>query len=163
MLIFCSVILNVFGLAANLFDQADFLDKEDVDSEISTSQIQENVERIISPELARQGWIALFDGHSLFGWRVESSANWQVKDGQLFATSGQPGLIRTASQFSNFNLYLEYVCAENAEADLFLRTSPRPADDMSNGYRVKLKADDSGEVQKMNAVSYTHLTLPTKA
>ncbi len=150
MLIFCSVILNVFGIVAILFDQTDFLGKECVDSETSTAQIQEHVERIISPELARQGWIALFDGHSLFGWRVESSANWQVKDGQLFATSGQPGLIRTASQFSNFNLYLEYVCAENAEADLFLRTSPRPADDMSNGYRVKLKADDSGEVQKMN-------------
>ncbi|MFH1920964.1 MAG: DUF1080 domain-containing protein, partial [Planctomycetota bacterium] len=35
----------------------------------------------LTPEELAEGWILLFDGETLFGWRAASDANWEVADG----------------------------------------------------------------------------------
>ncbi|NQT12598.1 MAG: DUF1080 domain-containing protein, partial [Planctomycetes bacterium] len=37
----------------------------------------------LTPEELAEGWILLFDGESLFGWRAASEANWAVEDGVI--------------------------------------------------------------------------------
>lgn len=73
-----------------------------------------------------QGWLSLFDGKSLFGWRQESSANWEAKDDAIVVSSGEPGLLRTGVQFDDFELQLEFKSATDARSGVFIRTSPRP-------------------------------------
>lgn len=72
------------------------------------------------------GWLSLFDSESMFGWRREANIDWSVKDGNLVATSGEVGLLRTAVQFADFELKLEYKAAESTNSGVFIRSSPRP-------------------------------------
>jgi hypothetical protein len=72
-------------------------------------------------ELA-EGWIALFDGHSLFGWQAASKADWQVKDGAILVSSGEKGLLCTSVQFDNYVLKADFRAAKNTNSGIFLRT-----------------------------------------
>ncbi len=79
----------------------------------------------LSQEEIANGWIALFDGQTLYGWRAESKADWRVEDGAIKATSGEAGLLRTTTQFSDYLLRLEFRCAAGVNSGVFLRTRPR--------------------------------------
>jgi hypothetical protein len=74
-------------------------------------------------ELA-EGWIALFDGQTLFGWKAHSKANWQVKDGAILVSSGDPGLLCTTVEFDDYALKCDFRAAKGANSGLFLRTPP---------------------------------------
>jgi hypothetical protein len=72
-------------------------------------------------ELA-EGWIALFDGQTLFGWQAQSKADWQVKDGAIFVSKGERGLLTTTVEFDNYVLKLDFRAAQAANSGVFLRT-----------------------------------------
>lgn len=74
-------------------------------------------------ELA-DGWIALFDGQTLFGWKAHSKADWQVKDGAIIVTGGERGLLCTTVGFDNYVLKCDFRAAKNTNSGLFLRTAP---------------------------------------
>jgi len=74
-------------------------------------------------ELA-DGWISLFDGQSLFGWKAHSKADWQVKDGAIFVSGGERGLLCTTVQFDNYVLKADFRAAKNTNSGFFLRTAP---------------------------------------
>lgn len=93
-------------------------------------------------ELVSQGWIALFDGSTLYGWRAESDANWRVDAGCLVADQGSPGLLRTTSQFSDFDLHVEFNAPSAANSGVLVRTSPRPGDRTSDGYEISIAPVD---------------------
>jgi hypothetical protein len=80
----------------------------------------------VSASQVAAGWIALFDGQSLFGWRHTSSANWRVEDGAIVVDEGPPGLLRTASQFDDFELLMRFDCHAETDVSVLLRTSPQP-------------------------------------
>lgn len=82
--------------------------------------------QLTSEELAA-GWILLFDGETLFGWRPESKANWNVKDGTISVSSGEPGLLRTTSQFADYELKVDFRAAKGTNSGVFLRTAPKLA------------------------------------
>ncbi len=72
------------------------------------------------------GWISLFDGHSLFGWRAVTKANWKVENGEIQVSKGERGLLRTTSQFDDYEMTFEYKANERTNSGVFLRTSPKP-------------------------------------
>src|SRR5437867_12788442 len=74
-------------------------------------------------ELA-DGWIALFDGETLFGWKAASKADWQVKDGAIFVSGGEKGLLCTTVEFDNYVLKADFRAAKNTNSGIFLRTAP---------------------------------------
>src|SRR6056297_2049930 len=59
---------------------------------------------ILSAQEIRDGWIALFDGQTMFGWRPQDQANWRIDNATLTADSGQPCLVCTTTQFSDYVL-----------------------------------------------------------
>jgi hypothetical protein len=75
-------------------------------------------------ELA-DGWILLFDGESLFGWKPESKANWAVDKGVIAVSKGEPGLLRTTSQFADYELKVDFRAAKGTNSGVFLRTAPK--------------------------------------
>ncbi len=99
--------------------------------------------RPIGAERVSNGWIALFDGSSLYGWKRQSQANWQVRDGQIFVDRGEPGLLRTTSQFSNFELYLEFQADPRTNSGVFVRTSPQPTDPAIDCYEINIAPTDN--------------------
>ena len=82
----------------------------------------------LSAEELSVGWIRLFDGQSLMGWRNAGDADWKVEDGELVATTGKPGLLVTSVRFSDFELKLEYKGEDRTNSGVFLRTPPIPTD-----------------------------------
>ena len=95
-----------------------------------------------SDELAN-GWISLFDGTSLYGWRAACEADWQVKDGAIVVTAGEAGLLRTTTQFSDYVLRLEFRCGPRTNSGVFLRTSPRPRDPAKDCYELNIAPPDN--------------------
>jgi hypothetical protein len=85
-----------------------------------------------------KGWIALFDKQTLFGWRAESEADWRVEDGCICVSAGEPGLLRTTSQFDNFDLRVEFAAGDATNSGVFLRTSPVPSDPARDCYEVNV-------------------------
>lgn len=78
----------------------------------------------LTPEEIADGWLLLFDGETLFGWKAESDANWSVQDGAIQVSEGAPGLLRTTAQFDNYVLKVDFKAAETTNSGVFLRTSP---------------------------------------
>src|SRR5690606_22890972 len=64
------------------------------------------------------GWILLFDGHSLFGWQPHSKANWAVKDEAISVSEGEPGLLCTTVQFSDYELSIDFQAEEKTNSGI---------------------------------------------
>ena len=68
------------------------------------------------------GWTELFDGKTLKGWNPVGSANWQVVDGALQATSGNGDLVSTTS-YGDFEVVVEFWADDDANSGVFFRCS----------------------------------------
>jgi hypothetical protein len=66
------------------------------------------------------GATTLFDGSSLDGWRVLGTANWQLGDGAVSATSGS-GFLVSERSYADFELSLEVWADEPANSGVFMR------------------------------------------
>lgn len=78
--------------------------------------------KVLSDEDLAAGWIALFDGETLFGWKAYSDANWAVKEGAITVSEGAKGLLCTHVQFSDYELRADYKAAASTNSGIFLRT-----------------------------------------
>jgi len=92
----------------------------------------------LTEEELAEGWILLFDGETLFGWKAANDADWKVVDGAITATKGKPGLLHTTSQFGNYVLKVDFRSVEAGNSGVFLRTSPRPKDVDGRCYEINI-------------------------
>jgi hypothetical protein len=76
------------------------------------------------PAAAGEGWLRLFDGHSLFGWQSDASP--VVKDGILLIGGETPASLRTRMPFSRFVLRVSYAVTGNGELVLGDQRLPLP-------------------------------------
>ncbi len=106
-----------------------------------------DVEKLLATRLPTDelsvGWIRLFDGQSLMGWRNSNNANWKVEDGILVANSGDAGLLCTSVRFSDFELMLEYKGTDNTNSGVFLRTPLNPTDPAKNCFELNIAPPDN--------------------
>lgn len=82
----------------------------------------------LSDELLEQGWIKLFDGHTLAGWSIMGKADWQCKDGIIRVTHGDPSFLVTNFEIADYELKVDFRCADKTNSGVFLRTAPEPGD-----------------------------------
>ena len=92
----------------------------------------------LSNEELLDGWISLFDGETLYGWRNESNADWRVENNAILVEKGKPGLLRTSAQFDNFLLRVEFRAPAKTNSGIFIRTSPNPIDPASDCYEINI-------------------------
>lgn len=92
------------------------------------------------------GWIALFDGHTLSGWTPEQGAKWRVAAGVLIGDAGEDGWLRSNRQFTNFLLHIEYRDSPKGNSGVFLRaTKESNRSDPSNpagSYELQINNED---------------------
>jgi hypothetical protein len=82
--------------------------------------------KLLTDDQLRDGWIALFDGKTLFGWVANSETTWSVKDGEIVSPSGTPGLLLTTSEWRDYELRCEAWLEKGGNSGVFLRTVPHP-------------------------------------
>jgi hypothetical protein len=97
----------------------------------------------LTPEELTDGWIALFDGESLFGWKASSKADWRVEQGAIVVTSGDKGLLCTTAQFSNYVLKVDFRSAERTNSGIFLHTPLEMGDPAKDCYEVNVAPPDN--------------------
>jgi len=92
----------------------------------------------LSREELQQGWIRLFDGHTLYGWSPNSNLNWTVSDGVVSADKGDPGLLCTTSRFADYELRCDYRLEMGGNSGVFLRTVREPKDPGVDCYELNM-------------------------
>lgn len=97
--------------------------KADVDQQPAAAASATPPELLTKQEIT-DGWISLFDGQTLFGWHAHSKADWQVKDGAIVVTAGDPGLLCTSVPFADYVLTVEFRADPKTNSGVFLRTPP---------------------------------------
>lgn len=93
-------------------------------------------------ELA-EGWISLFDGESLYGWKPATDANWRVEQGAIVVDSGTPGLLCTTTQFGNYELHCEFRSPAATNSGIFLHTPVKPTDPAKDCYELNIAPQDN--------------------
>ena len=108
-------------------------------------ELPENLQ--IPEQQLKAGLCHLFDGKTLFGWRIQKEGpygggNFFIDDQMICSDPERPGLLYTTNQFGDATFHIEYQAEESAEVFLLVRTSPNPRDLYSSCYAVVLNSAD---------------------
>lgn len=95
----------------------------------------------LTQEEVTNGWMTLFDGETLIGWRATSEANWKVKDGAITVSEGQPGLLVSVAIYNDYTLKADFRAKPNTNSGVFLRTQEKPSSPASDCYEVNIVGD----------------------
>lgn len=106
-----------------------------------------NVEALLEARLPTEeldlGWIRLFDGQSLLGWKSTGQVDWKVENGEIFASEGESGFLLTEVRFSDYEIELEFLADEKTNSGLFLRTSESVKDPAKDCYEINIAPTDN--------------------
>lgn len=103
----------------------------------------------LTPDEVADGWIRLFDGHTLFGWKPNSSVSWSARDGVITAGSDKSSekcLLVTTARFADYELRCDYKliprtsdsAPPEANSGIFLRTAFIPKDPTVDCYELNM-------------------------
>ena len=84
------------------------------------------------------GWIRLFDGESLFGWKATNETPWKIEEGVVWAETGKPGLLVTNTEFADYELKCDFRLAPGGNSGIFLRTLFAPKDPAVDCYELNM-------------------------
>ena len=92
---------------------------------------------------AADGWLPLFDGRTLAGWRAsEHPATFRVEDGAIVVRGPRAHLFYDGPvldhRFRDFELRAEVLTRPGANSGIYLRTAFQPADWPAQGYEVQV-------------------------
>ena len=73
---------------------------------------------------AEHGWIRLFNGKDLSGWKAQGTERWVVEDGAILgeSTTGKYGYLTTEKTFSDFVLRVRFKCETDGNSGVFTRS-----------------------------------------
>jgi len=73
---------------------------------------------------AKGGWVPVFNGKDLSGWKSNGAEKWVVEDGTILgeSTVGKYGYLTTTKTFRDFQLRLQFKCETDGNSGLFLHS-----------------------------------------
>jgi hypothetical protein len=105
------------------------------------SQISVKIPAGMTNTQVSEGWIALFDGESLFGWSTAKSRCWEMNPTERTISceaESKPEMLRTTAQFDDYVLELEFKLAANSLGKVLLRTNPKPKNLGTDCYAIQI-------------------------
>lgn len=99
---------------------------------------------------ADDGWVELFDGRRLEGWRPsENKSSWKVVDGQLAAEGPRSHLFYTGpvrgADFRNFELEVEVLTRPGCNSGVYFHTAYQERDFPYKGFEIQINNTATGE------------------
>jgi hypothetical protein len=94
------------------------------------------------------GWISLFDGKSLDGWRAsENPSTFRVENGEIVVHGPRAHLFYDGPvmnhEFKDFELKADVMTKPGANSGIFIRTEFQPSNWPSKGYEVQVNNSQS--------------------
>lgn len=83
-------------------------------------------ERPTPPGGPGPGWVSLFNGRELSGWRVIGKERWVVEDGTIYGSSVTKtgdGFLKTEKTYRDFDLFLRFRCESPTNSGVFFHSS----------------------------------------
>jgi hypothetical protein len=85
---------------------------------------------LLVPSLGRpqapegNGWVALFNGKDLTGWKTNGAEKWVAEDGTILceSTAGKYGYLTTEKTYRDFNLFLRFKGEAKGNSGVFVRS-----------------------------------------
>jgi hypothetical protein len=104
--------------------------------------------RAVSTSTSNDGWIPLFDGQTLSGWRVnENPATFSVANGEIVVHGPTAHLFYDGPvmnhDFKDFELKADVLTKPGANSGIFVRTAFQPTGFPSKGYEVQVNNSQS--------------------
>ncbi|MCA9117193.1 MAG: DUF1080 domain-containing protein [Planctomycetaceae bacterium] len=94
---------------------------------------------LFTAEQLAEGWVALFDGQTLFGWEASHpKTGWRVEDGTIIADGTEPGLLLTSFEIGDFDLSCECQLEAGGNSGVFLHTTRNPSDPSADCWEFNL-------------------------
>ena len=103
---------------------------------------------------ADEGWITLFDGTSLDGWKAsENTDAWTLKDGLLTANGKRSHLFYMGdlAPFKNFDLKVEVMAKNKSNSGVFIHTTWQDDGWPAQGYEIQVN-NTHGDPQKTGGI-----------
>jgi hypothetical protein len=99
---------------------------------------------------AEDGWVALFNGRNLDGWRPsENRDSWKVVDGQLSADGPRSHLFYTGpvrgAEFRNFEIEAEVLTRPGANSGIYFHTAYQEKGFPRKGFEIQINNTAAGE------------------
>lgn len=114
---------------------------------ITPQTYEASAEQLLAARLpaaaAADGWIRLFDGHTLFGWEITGAANWRVEEGAIVVDEGEKCFLCTSIPWADYELELEYQADPTTNSGVFLRTPLEPESPKLDCYEVNIAPTDN--------------------
>jgi Domain of Unknown Function (DUF1080) len=97
-----------------------------------------------------EGWVDLFDGHSMNGWRPsENKSSWSVVDGALTANGPRSHLFYTGpvkgADFRNFELEVELTTRPECNSGVYFHTAYQESGFPEKGFEVQVNNTARGD------------------
>jgi len=92
----------------------------------------------LSADEIAQGWLRLFDGDTLFGWKPNSETNWRVDNGVIKADGDAKGLLVTTTRWANYELRCDFKLIAGGNSGIFLRTPETPKSPVTDCYELNI-------------------------
>ncbi len=99
--------------------------------------------KVLTKQEVYDGWIALFDGETLYGWRPQKAADFRVEDGAIVVESGEKCLLCTTTQFADYVLKVDFRSEPKTNSGIFLRTPPKPNDVTHGCFELNIAPPDN--------------------
>lgn len=125
-------------------------------------QSEATAEQLLASRLpeseTRDGWVRLFDGHTLFGWTIAGPANWRVEDQTIVVDQGEKSLLNTSTSFADFELELEFKADAETNSGVFVRSLFEPENVQTDCYEINIAPASNpfptgGIVQRKQAIA----------
>lgn len=108
------------------------------DAAAPKASVEQSPRSLTRDEIA-DGWIRLFDGETMFGWKANNDANeWQITDGVVHAEKGEQGLLVTTTEFADYDLRCDFRLEKGGNSGIFLRTLFKPKDPVTDCYELNM-------------------------
>ncbi len=112
---------------------------------------------VVSAAERADGFVALFDGTSLSGWKTISlgtpTGSWYVRDGMLSNDRDRgENWLATEATYTDFVLRLEYRTGPTSDSGIFFRSAPQGYPSFT-GMELEIKGDDAGQTPTVRSTS----------
>ena len=102
----------------------------------------------LKARLLQEGWCQLFDGHTDFGWQIQTEGpygggNFTFGEHEICSDPFNPGMVYTKIPFGDVSLRFDYWAEKDSEVFLLLKTPPDPEDLNSSCYTFILNSSHS--------------------
>ncbi len=99
--------------------------------------------KLLPREMLEEGWIQLFDGETLFGWKPIGEAKWEVKDGEIHTDGAKPGFLMSTTEWADYEFSVEFRAPADTNSGVFLRTAAEPKDPARDCYELNIAPADN--------------------